>query len=159
MPNYHHLAPDADTLAALAGEHARTQALVLAVPEAEAGTVHAPYSWSVRQVVGHLIDTERILGYRALRFARGDATPLPGFDENAYAEVAAGDTHTLAQLADEFAALRQSHLSFFARLPAGAWARGGSASGNHVTVADLARTMLGHERHHANILRKRLGVD
>ena len=156
MPDYTHLAPEADTLAALRTEGERTRDFLAGIPESEAETVHTPYSWSVRQVVGHLIDTERILGYRALRFARGDTTELPGFDENAYAVAASGDSHTLAALAEEFEALRQSHVSLLNHLAADAWDRGGVASGRPLTVRDLARTILGHERHHLTILRGRL---
>ena len=158
MPDYTPLAPEVDTLAALRVEGEFTHAFIAGIPESEAGTVHAPYSWTVRQVVGHLIDTERILGYRTLRIARGDATELPGFDENAYADAASGDTHALAELAAEFAAVRSSHLSLLGHLGADAWGRGGLVSGRAMTVRDLARTILGHERHHLAILRRRLAA-
>ncbi len=95
--------------------------LLSGVAERDASVCHPPYTWTIKQVVGHLTDTERIFGYRALRFARGDATPLPGFDENHYAQVAESDQRPLAALAAEFEAVRKSHLCLFENLPAHAW--------------------------------------
>ncbi len=89
------LVPDEDILAALSTEMARTVAFLNAIPDEAASVCHPPYTWTTKQVVGHLIDCERIFGYRALRFGRGDRTPLPGFDENTYAEHAASNLHPL----------------------------------------------------------------
>jgi len=152
------LVPEEDVLEALRAELPKTLALLRGVPDAEAGRTHPPYTWTIRQVVGHLNDCERIMGYRALRFARGDATPLPGFDENAYVPMGEFDRRSLADLALEFEALRHSHVRMFANLPEEAWDRRGVANEAEMSVRALAYTLVGHERHHTAILRKRLGV-
>jgi hypothetical protein len=154
--NYVALVPEEDILAALRSESAATRAFLDGVPEDQAGRKHPPYTWTVREVVGHLIDTERIFGYRALRIARGDETPLAGFDENAYAVAAESDRRPLADLAAEFEAVRLANLAFFAGLPEAAWSRRGVANGNPVSVRALAYMLVGHERHHGTILRRRL---
>src|SRR5262249_41821953 len=97
-----------------------------------------------------------IYGYRTLRFARGDSTPLPGFDENAYARLAGSDHCALHDLVAEFEAVRRSHLCLFRNLPDAAWSRMGGANGSLVSVRALAYIMAGHARHHIGILRKRL---
>src|SRR5262249_46525225 len=99
---YVELVPEDDVLAALQAQLDDVLALLRAAPEAEGPARHPPYTWSVKEVVGHMTDTERVFGYRALRFARGDATPLPGFDENAYARAADSDRRPLAALVAEF---------------------------------------------------------
>jgi uncharacterized damage-inducible protein DinB len=160
-PSYHayiSLVPPGDILAQLETHLAETLALLSGLTESEAEKHHAPYTWSVKDVVGHLIDSERIFGVRALRFARQDAKELPGFDENDYADRAHSDARVLADILQEFAHVRKSHLGFFRSLPAEAWGRRGVANGNSVTVRALAYIIAGHERHHVNILRKRLAA-
>ena len=157
--NYIRLVEEEDIVEAMRSELARTLELLRDVPEQESLIRHPPYTWSVREVVGHLIDSERVFGYRALRFARGDATPLPGFDENAYAAAGAFDRRSLASLRDEFDFLRRSHVGLFASLPEEAWDRRGTANNAEITVRALAYVLVGHERHHVAILRKRLGRD
>jgi hypothetical protein len=150
------LVPEDDIVAALERELGATLALLRSVSEAQAGVLHPPYTWSTNQVVGHLADCERVFGYRALRIARADATPLAGFDENAYAREADFDQHPLAELAAEFEAVRRSHLWLFRHLPEAAWSRRGVANSSEVSVRALAYILVGHERHHTAILRKRL---
>jgi hypothetical protein len=152
------LVPEDDILAALEAQLAELLALLRAVPEEEGNVRHPPYTWSVKEVVGHLTDGERIFGYRALRFARGDTTPLPGFDENEYARVAGFDNSPLADLVLEFEAVRRSHLWLFRNLPEAAWARVGEANGSAVSVRALAYIIAGHGRHHTAILRRRLSA-
>jgi hypothetical protein len=151
------LVPEGDILAALEAQLGETLALLRPVPEDQGGVRHPPYTWSVKEVVGHLTDSERVFGYRALRFARGDATPLPGFDENAYARAADSDRCSLSDLVSEFEAVRRSHLWLFRGLPASAWAQVGEANGSAVSVRALAYIIAGHGRHHTAILRRRLG--
>jgi hypothetical protein len=155
---YLDLVPEKKIVPALAEELERTLDLLRALPEETACRRHPPYTWSIKEVVGHLTDTERIFGYRALRIARGDETPLPGFDENAYARAATFDRLPLAELLVEFAAVRHSHLLLFRHLPEEAWTRRGTANNSPISVRALAFIMLGHERHHAAILRKRLAT-
>ena len=109
----------------------------------------------MKEVVGHLCDVERIMVYRALRFARGDANPLAGFDEDAYAPEAGADARALASLLAEWVTVRQASLAFFHSLPPGGWARRGVANGNPVTVRALAYVVAGHEHHHLEVLRAR----
>lgn len=154
---YISLVDEQDPIEAMRSELARTLELLGGILEVDSLIRHAPYTWSIREVVGHLIDSERVFGYRALRFARGDSTPLPGFDENAYAAAGAFDRCPLASLRDEFAYLRRSHLELFANLPNEAWDRRGTANGAEVSVRALAYILVGHERHHVSIVRKRLG--
>jgi hypothetical protein len=128
----------------------------MGVSESNASVCHPPYTWTIKQVVGHLTDSERVFGYRALRFARGDATPLPGFDENAYAKAIRLDHIPLGDLVAELASLRQSHVRFFEHLSDEAWQRRGIANNDPVSVRALAYILVGHERHHSLIVRKRL---
>jgi len=116
---------------------------------------YAPGKWSVRQLAGHLIDAERVFGYRALCVARGEKANLPSFDENAYVANASFDAHPLDQLADEFALIRRSNLVMFRHLASEAWDRKGIADGHEITVRALAFIMAGHARHHLGVLATR----
>jgi hypothetical protein len=153
---YISLVQEDDVLAALEAQLGELLPLLRAVPEGRAGDRHPPYTWSIKEVVGHLTDCERVFGYRALRFARGDATPLPGFDENAYARAAEFDRVPLTALVAEFEALRRSHVGMFRNLPDEAWSRAGEANDSAVSVRAIASILVGHARHHETILRRRL---
>jgi hypothetical protein len=150
--------PGDDLVAALEAQTPRTLAVLGAVPEARAGHRYGPGKWSVREVVGHVADAERVFAYRALRFARGDETPLATFDENAYVARGGFDARPLAEIADEFAAVRRATLALFRGLDAGAAGRGGTASGWGVTVRALGYIIAGHELHHLAVLAERYGV-
>lgn len=150
--------PEQDVLAALRSSGRDLAATLSAVPESRGDHRYADGKWSVREVIGHLIDAERIFTYRALRIARGDATPLPSFDENEYVRNAASDRRTLADLIEELALVRESSLRLFESLPSDAWTRRGVASGKDVSVRALAYITVGHARHHHHILRERYGL-
>jgi hypothetical protein len=109
-------------------------------------------------VVVHLTDVERIMAYRALRTARGDATPLPGFDENTYVPLSGAEAQPLTTLVGDWEDVRRATLSLYRRLPADAWTRRGTASGFPVTVRALAWIIAGHERHHLGVLAERYGL-
>jgi hypothetical protein len=126
--------------------------------EHRAGFRYAEDKWTVREVIGHLIDAERIFSYRALRIARGDATPLPGFDENEYVRAAHSDERTIGDLTQEFAAVRESTVLLFQSLPEDAWVRRGISNGKEISVRALAYIADGHMRHHLRILRERYAV-
>lgn len=145
-------------LPVLEAECQRTVAFLRAVPEREVGRHHLTYTWTLRQVLGHMLDTERVFAYRALCFARGEQQPLPGFDENAYVAQAVFDECVFQDMVDEFACVRRSHTLMLGHLPPPAWDRCGRASDCHFTVRALAYCMVGHERHHMNIVRKRLAT-
>jgi hypothetical protein len=147
-----------DVLELLARQGEESRARLGAVPEARGGYRYASGKWSVKEVVVHLADVERIMAYRALRVARGDATPLPGFDESAYAPLSGADAQPLAALLDEWGDVRRATLSLFHHLPTEAWSRRGTASGFPVTARALAWIIAGHERHHLATLAERYGL-
>lgn len=131
---------------------------VQGIPETKGEHRYAEGKWSIRTVIGHMIDTERVFTYRALRLARGDATPLPGFEENDYAVTAQSDQRTVADLAAEMAAVRESTLRLFESLPAEAWTRRGTVNNGTVSVRALAYITAGHAQHHLKVLRERYGI-
>jgi uncharacterized protein (TIGR03083 family) len=150
--------PETDPVAVLATQIDATAALLRGVSDADALKRYAPGKWSVKEIVGHLADTERIMAYRALRIARGDETPLPGFDENAYVPPAKFDARPLADLISDLRTVRTGTLTLFRTFDADAWRRRGTASGKPVSVRALGYMIPGHERHHMEILKTRYGL-
>ena len=147
--------PDGDLLDILEQQHAETASLIGSLPEERGSHRYAPGKWSIREVLGHLADAERIFAYRALRVARGDATPLSGFDENVYVENARFDTRTLSSLLEELRIVREASVALFRSLDEDELARGGTANGAPITARALAWIIAGHEAHHLAILRQR----
>lgn len=150
--------PEGDILTVMRESGRAMVAALAAVPESRAGHRYAEGKWTIREVAGHVVDAERIFAYRALRMARGDATPLPGFDENAYAQAAGSDARTMADLVDELRVVRESTVRLFTSLPAEAWPRRGIASNAEISVRALAYIVVGHGLHHLGVLRERYGV-
>ena len=153
---YIDLVPDGDIVEQLKSQRENIVACLRSIPESHSTILHPPYTWTIRQVVGHLTDGERIFGYRALRIARGDATALPGFDENEYARAPEFARVSLAQLVNEFDAVRRSTIALFENLAPESWSRTGHANNYPVSVRALAYITVGHTIHHAGIVRKRL---
>jgi hypothetical protein len=147
-----------DVLATLSEQLESTAELFRGVEESRGGFRYAAGKWSIKEVIGHLTDTERIMSDRALRIARGDATPLPGFDENAYVPASEADARTMDDLVTEWSDVRRATLALFRGLPPAAWGRRGVANGSTVSVRALAYIVAGHERHHLETLRNRYGV-
>lgn len=147
--------PDGDVVAALADQCAETFALLSGLSDQEASFSYAPGKWTIRDLVQHLSDSERVFAYRALRFARGDATPLPGFDQNPYAEAAHAERRPLRELAEELRDVRRTTLALVRSFDETMLGRSGVASGNLMSVRALVWVMAGHERHHMNVLRER----
>ena len=147
--------PEGDVLETLEHQIEETVALLAAVGESRAGHRYAEGKWSVRELVGHMADAERIFAYRALCIARGETASLPGFDEDAYVAGADFDARTLNSLLGELTTVRRSTLSLFRNLGDAALARRGTANGQSVTVRGIAWIVAGHERHHQQILRER----
>lgn len=147
--------PENDPLPVLAAQPAELRALLAPVTADRETYRYAPGKWSVREVVGHIIDSERVFAFRALAFARGEAAPLPGFDENDYARNAGADERPLSELLDELEAIRRGNVLFLRALSDEAWSRVGTANGKPVTVRALAFVMAGHVRHHAGVLKER----
>lgn len=127
-------------------------------PEDQAGHRYAEGKWTVTEVVGHMADTERVFAYRLLRIARGDTTPLPGFDENAYQLHAGFAARSLASVVSELRVVRQASLALIKTLDATALDREGTASGQRVTARALAWIIAGHVAHHTAILKERYGL-
>jgi len=148
----------ADPLEVLHSQLQTLPALLGTVPEAEAGTRYAPGKWSIKEVVGHLGDAERIFAYRLLRIVRGDATPLSGFDQDEYVRVGAFDAQPLADLVAQWAAARRGTLALGQGLHAAAWPRRGTANGKAISARALLYIIPGHVRHHIDVLRTRYGV-
>jgi hypothetical protein len=149
------LVPDGDVISTLTTQMAETQALLRALPASVATYRYAPDKWSVNEVVGHMIDSERIFASRALRFARNDATPLPGFEQDDYVRNSSFDAFPLSEVASELDAVRQSTLFLFRHMDEQSWTRRGIANNAEVSVRALAYIIAGHELHHCEIIRTR----
>lgn len=142
--------PDGDLLSLLAANP--VESLFAAMSEEAASLPYAPGKWTHKQTLGHIIDTERIMAARALRIARADQTPLPGFDQDAFMPASEFNARTLASLLEELQAVRASTLTLFRNLPEAAWTRTGTVSDNATSVRALAYVIAGHELHHAALL-------
>lgn len=150
--------PETDPLGVLLESAAELSRQLSAIPPDASGLSYGPGKWTVRQVLRHVIDTERIFAYRVLCIARGDTTPLPPFDEQAYAEAADEALADLDGLIDEFNLVRRSTIALFGAFPASLWGRYGTAGGGRVSVNALAYMIIGHWRHHAALLTERYGL-
>lgn len=150
--------PEGDVTRTLAGQEGGFLGLLKDIGEEKAGFAYAPGKWTIKEVILHMADTERIFAYRMLRIARGDATPLASFDENAYAPMSAANDRPLDTLLAEFAAVRGATLALLRGLPEAAWTRRGVASGKDVSMRALAWITAGHAMHHERVLRERYGV-
>lgn len=136
---------------------ANFRALRTIAPEQERHR-YASGKWSIREMVGHMADTERVMSYRALRIARGDTTPLPGFDENAFTANARYDDLPLEQILGELMAVHAATILLFENMADEAWDNVGTASNHPISVRALAYIIAGHELHHMNLLKERYGV-
>lgn len=152
---YVSLVPEGDIAATLSGQVDSTLKLLRGIDEAKAGWRYAPDKWSIKELVGHVIDAERIFAYRALCIARGDRTPLPGFEQDDYVNNGVFDACRMDELVQEFELVRRANLLMFRHLNDEAWRRRGIASDAEVSVRALAFIIAGHERHHMEILRTR----
>ncbi len=151
------LVPEEDILPVLEQQLVNDVAWWRTFPESEAHTVHAPYTWELRQVIQHLADAERVFGFRLVCFARGDQNAMPGFSEDDFATQSLELSATLADTITEFECLRRANLIAIRSLPEAAWDRAGTASGARVTVRALAYILAGHVRHHDKPLKQRMG--
>jgi DinB superfamily len=152
---YVSLVPGDDATGALEAQRVQTMQLFAGRSERDGNFRYAPDKWTVKEVLGHVSDTERIFTYRALRIARGDQTPLPGFEQDDYVRSGGFNERPLASLVEEFAYVRSASLALFRSLGPEAWLRRGTASKNEVSVRALAFITAGHELHHRQILKER----
>jgi hypothetical protein len=146
--------PGEDILTTLKEQVDDSLALLMSVGEEKVDFRYAPGKWTTKEVVGHIIDTERIMGYRALRISRKDATPIEGFEQDDYVRHGPYQNSRLRDLAEEFACVRHSTLHLFRRLDLDAWLRKGVANKAEVSVRALAYIIAGHELHHFKMLRE-----
>lgn len=155
---YISLVPDNDILDTLRTQIADTQALLGRLGEDKGSFRYAPDKWTTKEVVGHLSDTERVFAYRALRIARNDQTPIEGFEQDDYVRFGPFAGRPLAELVEEYGAVRQSSLCLFRALDEQAWSRRGIANNAAVSVRAIAFIMAGHELHHRRILKEKYGL-
>lgn len=149
------LVPAGDVISTLATQMSETQALLRSLPASVATYRYAPEKWSVNEVVGHVIDSERIFAGRALRFARNDPAALPGFEQDDYVRNSTFDAYPLDDLASELETVRQSTIFLFRHMDEQAWTRRGVANNAEVSVRALAYIIAGHELHHREVLSTR----
>jgi hypothetical protein len=152
---YVSLIPEGDIVAILDKQPTELMALLSTRKEADGDFRYAPGKWSVKEVLGHVIDTERVFSYRALRIARNDQTPMEGFEQDDYVKYGPFGQCSLARLVEEFKSVRLATLSLFRGLGEAAWVRRGVANKNGVSVRAIAYIIAGHELHHRNILKEK----
>jgi len=150
--------PEEEIAAVLRAQIDEIRSLVAAVPPERETFRYAPDKWTVREVLGHVNDAERVFGYRFLRIRRADPTPMEGFEENAFAAASDAAHRPLARLAEEFAAVRTALLPLLDGITAADWRRTGTASGWPVSLAAIAWIAAGHVRHHQAVLKERYGI-
>jgi hypothetical protein len=148
-------ATEEDLLGALAAQADAVSTTFLALPKHKVDFRYAEGKWTPREMLGHLVDCERVMGFRSLWFARQDPAPMPGFEENDWANVSDHGNVPLDGLVEEFLTVRSGHVLMFQHLPAEAWTRLGVANGKPASVRALAHVMLGHVRHHFAVLEER----
>ena len=153
--NYISKVPGSDVLSVLESQRLQMLQLFAGRSERDGSFRYAPGKWTVKEVLGHIADTERIFAYRALRIARGDQTPLPGFEQDDYVRSGTFGDRTLAGLAEEFGAVRTASVSLLRSFNEEAWSRRGVASQKEVTVRALGFMIAGHQIHHRIILEER----
>jgi hypothetical protein len=147
--------PEGDIVATLERQLDETLALLASIPEETGNHRYEPGKWSIKELIGHVNDAERIFAYRALRIGRGDATPLSGFEQDGYIPTGRFDDRTVADLAEEFGHIRRSTLSLVRGFDEAAWARSGVASDVGVSARAVVYIITGHVAHHTTILRER----
>jgi hypothetical protein len=147
--------PETEIVPALESQIEQTRALLAGISEEKSLFRYGADKWSIRKVIGHMIDGERVFAFRAFTFSRADKAQLSGFDENQYVSQANFDQISLTDLSAEFVALRTANVLMFKHLNTNAWTTDGIASDNRITVRALAYIMVGHVRHHTKILQER----
>ncbi|MDF2904612.1 MAG: hypothetical protein K0S25_2250, partial [Bacillus sp. (in: firmicutes)] len=144
--------PQGDIIDILAQQNEETISLLLDISENQAHFRYAPEKWTLKEVIGHMADTEQIMGYRLLSIARGEIISLPGFNENDYVRNASFNNQTVKALIQNLSIIRQSTIHLLQSLTSEAWGRKGLANNSEVTVRALAYIIAGHELHHRKII-------
>ena len=152
---YISLIPGTDILGTLDAERRKTLLLLCGRDEEDGNFRYAPDKWSAKEVLGHVCDTERVFAYRAMRIARGDATPMAGFEQDDYVRNGPFARMPLAELIEDYIAVRRATLTLLRNLEEPAWTRRGVANKSEVSVRALAYIIAGHEVHHRRILEEK----
>lgn len=147
--------PDGNIIAILTEQGKEARKFYQSIPEAIGNYSYQPDKWTIKEVLGHLCDTERIMAYRALAIARGEKTPLPGFNENEYTKNSNFNQRTVADISDEMLYIRASNIMLFSSFDDEILMRTGNANGNNVSVRALLYIISGHELHHLNVIKER----
>jgi uncharacterized damage-inducible protein DinB len=151
--NYYIELSEGELVDSLIKAHDTTQVILTRISEKQAMHSYALGKWTIKEIVQHLIDSERIYTYRALRFARQDASELSGFEQDDYAAVAEGNRRTMADLAHEFAMVRNATIALFESFTPAMLEKEGIANKSQVTVGSIGRVCVGHEIHHMNVIK------
>jgi hypothetical protein len=146
---------NSDLLLLIKEQALSTQQFIVSIPKEKENYAYAEGKWMAKEVIGHLCDTERILSSRAVCFSRNDKTPLPGFDENTYMLNSNYASRSLKNIAEEFAVVRQSSVALFANMNEDMFERKGTANNNSHTVRHMLFFILGHERHHLEVIKEK----
>ncbi len=144
-----------DVISALESQLAESLVFFRAIDDAKSRTSYAPGKWTVREVLGHIIDTERVMAYRALRFSRNDKTPIEGFEQDDFIRGASYNEIPMADLLREFELVRRANIEMFRKLKPEAWQRIGTANEKQISVRALAFVIAGHENYHRDIVREK----
>jgi hypothetical protein len=152
---YISLVADTDIIGVLGAQPTLLQDMFTAMPEEKGDFRYAEGKWSIKELLGHLIDGERMFAYRTFRISRGDETPIEGFEQDGYIENAHSNDRSFADIFDEFSLLRRANMIFLKNLDAAAWLRVGTANNVKISVRALVYIMAGHIEHHLQILKER----
>ena len=152
---YVSLVPEQEIIPALEKQMDELSQLVEGLPEERGTFAYADGKWTLKEVLSHIIDGERMFAYRVFRIARGDKTPIEGFEQDGYIENSHANRRSFAELMEEFSLLREANLMFFQNLEDGDWVRTGTANNVGISVRALAWIMAGHIRHHIGIIRSK----
>ena len=152
---YVSLVPESDIVSAMRNQADELREIFSQISDDKGLYRYAEGKWTIKELLGHLIDGERVFAYRALRFARADKTPLPGFDQDPYVENANFNNVKLSDLLEEMLSLRNANTLFFNNLSDEAWTRTGISSDHEISVRAIAFIIVGHIRHHVKVLKEK----
>lgn len=152
---YVSLVPEEEIIPVLDRQSEELQQALRPVPEERGMYAYGDGKWTIKELLGHIIDGERMFAYRVFRIGRGDQTPIEGFEQDGYIENAHSNRRSFSELLEEFDLLRRANMHFFKNLTNDAWIRTGTANGREISVRALAYIMAGHVRHHIVVLRSR----
>ncbi|WP_066365300.1 DinB family protein [Neobacillus fumarioli] len=152
---YVSLVPDGDLLTILKENLEKVITLFESISEADGSFRYEPGKWSIKEVLAHITDTERVMSYRLLRIGRGDQTPLAGFDENLFVKGSQAEKLPLKQILADFIATRKASITLIENMPDTAWENKGIANNTEITTRAIAYILTGHEMHHRNIITER----